>query len=226
MLAFRAMIRRRVLVGFGLVLCAVGCKSEAPAKAPANAAQDEPPPAITITAERTDVVYSYVRGAEFATASRIDDIPEASRKQVVVTDLSLSPEERKSDRFVYLADLSQPRSDGTFAVAIASRYGFEAGHVGTTTVTEPASASAGVVIYTTSWCGVCKKAKRLLDQLGVPFVEKDVEGSKKAATELAAKASAAGIRPGGVPVIDVAGTLLQGLDEPTLRATLKTKGLL
>jgi glutaredoxin len=81
-------------------------------------------------------------------------------------------------------------------------------------------------MYSASWCGVCKKAKRLLDQWGVRFVEKDVEASRAAQEELARKAASAGIQPSGVPVIDVGGVLLQGLDETTLKNVLAQKGFL
>ena len=184
------------------------------------------PPAMRLTPDRTNVVFSYAQGGRFVTAGSIGEIPIPARRQVIVTDLSLSPKQRQADRYVYLADLRKARPDGTFPVALASRSELEAGLTGTSTAAAPSDSSRGVVLYTTSWCGVCKKAKRVLNSLGVRFVEKDIEGSKKAAEELASKCAAAGIRPGGVPVIDVAGTLLQGLDETTLETTLRQRGLL
>ena len=48
----------------------------------------------------------------------------------------------------------------------------------------------------------------------------------KAQEELARKAASAGIQPSGVPVIDVGGVLLQGLDETTLKNVLAQKGFL
>lgn len=186
----------------------------------------EAPPTIRVSADRRELVFSYPRpdGKGFETATRLEQVPETSRQTVVVTDLSLSPEERKAGQYVYIADLRQARADGTYPVAIASRFGFEATRVGTSSIS--AGTGGEVVIYTTSWCGVCKQAKRLLKSLGVRFVEKDIEGSRSAAEELAAKAQRANIQPGGVPVIDVGGILLQGLDEGTLKSTLKQKGFL
>jgi glutaredoxin len=171
------------------------------------------------------MIFSYsTDGRKFETATSIDQIPEEARRAVVVTDLSLSPEARQSGRYVYVADLRAPREDGTYPVAISSRYGFEAKITGTSTAS--GEASGGVVMYSASWCGVCKKAKRLLDQWGVRFVEKDVEASRAAQEELARKAASAGIQPSGVPVIDVGGVLLQGLDETTLKNVLVQKGFL
>lgn len=37
-----------------------------------------------------------------------------------------------------------------------------------------------VKIYTTPWCGFCHRAKRLLEQHGVPFDEIAVDGDREA----------------------------------------------
>lgn len=189
-----------------------------------QAAADLPKP-IVVTAARRDLVFTYAHDGPggFATATTVEAVPEAARGAVVVTDLSLTPEQRQAGRYVYVADLRAARADGTYAVSVASRYGFEAARAGTSSTAEAAS---GVVVYSANWCGVCKRAKQVLRGWGVPFVEKDVEASRSAAEELAAKARRAGIQPGGVPVIDVAGVLLQGLDERTLESVLKDRGLL
>ncbi len=203
---------------------AVGC-TQKEASAP-ETATPEPPPDIVVRADRSDLVFSY-EGADsegFETATKIADIPEQSRQKVVVTDLSLSPELRQAGRYIYLTDLRNARKDGTYPVALASRYGLKA-----KTSTQAGEASAGgnqVIMYSTTWCGVCKRAKRLLKSWNVPFEEKDVEASRSAQRELAAKAAANGFQPGGVPVIDVGGILLQGLDERSLKSALKEKGLL
>ncbi|MDY7229311.1 glutaredoxin domain-containing protein [Hyalangium rubrum] len=80
--------------------------------------------------------------------------------------------------------------------------------------------SEGVVIYTTAWCGYCKRAKAWLKARGVAFVERDVEKDPDAAAELANKAAAAKKSPRGVPVIDVKGTLVLGFDEKQLEQLL------
>jgi glutaredoxin len=211
-----------------LLLPAAGCKD--PTSRTAKPATDAPetPPAIRVTSDRKDLVFSYRSGdvQDFQTAASIDQIPIDARGAVVVTDLSLTPEERQSGRYIYLADLRSARSDGTFPTAIMSRYGFEAKLSGTSTAGGGGGSGKEVIVYSASWCGVCKSAKHLLKAWGVHFQDKDIEGSRSAAEELAAKAKAAGIQPGGVPVIDVAGVLLQGLDETTLRSVLKEKGFL
>jgi glutaredoxin len=78
-----------------------------------------------------------------------------------------------------------------------------------------------IVIYTTTWCGFCKKAKAFLNQRGAQFVERDIEKDPGANEELAEKAALAGVRPSGVPVIDVRGTLVIGFDKAKLERLLR-----
>ena len=73
-------------------------------------------------------------------------------------------------------------------------------------------ATGDVVLYGTSWCGSCKKAREWLTRKGVSFVDRDIEKDADAAAELARKAQAAGVQPRGVPVIDVRGKLILGFD--------------
>ncbi len=216
-------------LGWVVLALTAACPAEDAAEAPAaKETSAAPPPAIRVAADRTDLVYSYPvdSGRRFETATALDEIPADSRRGVVVMDLSMSPEERQAGRYIYVADLSDASDDGTYPVAVASRYGFEAKLTGTSTGAGAAGSGDGVVVYSTSWCGACKKAKRLLTSWKVPFEDKDVEASASAQRELQAKAAAQGLRPSGVPVIDVAGTLLMGLDEATLKRTLQAKKLL
>jgi glutaredoxin len=80
--------------------------------------------------------------------------------------------------------------------------------------------SSKVIVYSTAWCGYCKKAKAWLSKKKVEFEEKDVEKDPAAAKELAQKAVAQGVAPGGVPVIDVRGKLIVGFDEKALEQAL------
>jgi glutaredoxin len=74
-----------------------------------------------------------------------------------------------------------------------------------------------------SWCGACKAAAKYLRSRDVPFVEKDIEKDRAAASEMQAKAQAAGKTPRGVPVIDFRGTILLGFDQQAL-STLIDQG--
>jgi len=84
----------------------------------------------------------------------------------------------------------------------------------------PSAASPHVVLYGTSWCGVCMRARGWLQKHHIRFEDKDVEKDFAARDELAEKAQTAGMSIRGVPVIDVNGTLMLGFDERQLRELL------
>jgi glutaredoxin len=79
------------------------------------------------------------------------------------------------------------------------------------------AASAGdepqVILYATSWCGWCRKTRALLDELEVEYADKDIETSEQAAREYRDKAGP----NAGVPVLDIAGTIVRGYDERRIR---------
>jgi len=70
-----------------------------------------------------------------------------------------------------------------------------------------------IVMYATSWCPYCRKARKLLNALDVEWLEKDVEADPEAARELVAK-----VGPGaGVPLIDCDGDLVRGYNPDKIR---------
>lgn len=74
---------------------------------------------------------------------------------------------------------------------------------------EQPSAEPEVVIYTTSWCPYCRRAKALLDRKGVQYLEIDVDGDPAKRREMIARA-------GGrtsVPQIFIRGRAIGGSDE-------------
>jgi glutaredoxin len=77
-------------------------------------------------------------------------------------------------------------------------------------------ASSDVVLYSTTWCGYCRQAREYLKKKGVSYTERDIEKDEGAVEELGKKAVAAGVRPQGVPVIDVRGKLILGFDRAAL----------
>lgn len=178
--------------------------------------------------DRPGYLFTYLDEAgEQHTAESRNDIPESQRENVRVIDLTLPPDARGAGRVVFLADLREPRADGTFPYKMMSAVVFEKA---VTVQSEQGKvdeallkASSQVTIYTTSWCGVCAKAKSFLTQQGVRFVERDVESDRSAQAELSEKARRAGLRPSGVPVIDVYGELFLGFDEGSLRAALQKR---
>ncbi len=63
---------------------------------------------------------------------------------------------------------------------------------------------AKVILYMTTLCRECSRAKELLEELGVNFVEKDINASVNNGREYRRKAG----HGGGLPVIDIDGTLV------------------
>ena len=122
-----------------------------------------------------------------------------------------APEERGAAGWVQVADLRQPGEGGRYPVRVLDRRGYEAGMR-----RHAARPAARVVMYATSWCPVCEKARKFLTSQRIPHVEKDVEKDPGAAAELQRKLAAAGQQAGGVPVFDVGGRLLTGFDEAAL----------
>lgn len=79
----------------------------------------------------------------------------------------------------------------------------------------PAGRIHAVTIYTTTWCGPCKRAKSYLNAKGVRFNEVDVEATPEARREFAS------LGGGGVPLILVGSKAMRGFDEARLAAMLK-----
>ncbi|MBI5548262.1 MAG: hypothetical protein HY901_30650 [Deltaproteobacteria bacterium] len=83
--------------------------------------------------------------------------------------------------------------------------------------------SSEVVLYVTSWCGACKRAKTWLKQQKVEHVVRDLESDPEASDDLARKCAQAGIRPSGVPVLDARGELIVGFGGDTYQAALRRR---
>ncbi|MGH6690409.1 MAG: DUF4124 domain-containing protein [Gammaproteobacteria bacterium] len=82
----------------------------------------------------------------------------------------------------------------------------------------PPAAQERVRIYTTTWCGYCKKAKAQLVARSVAFDEIDVEASDSARREFASLGGR------GVPVILVGSQRMDGYDAGRLDAMLQSVG--
>lgn len=84
---------------------------------------------------------------------------------------------------------------------------------------EVAAPGNSVVIYTTSWCGKCKKAKKLLDELNVSYQEHDIEYDPDARETVIA------LQSSGVPVIVVGDRKIIGFNENAYRFLLQAKNV-
>jgi glutaredoxin len=208
-----------------LVLAACSKPKAVEQRAAAPVAQ----PAPLDVRQRTGLLFTYLDSAgAVASTEKIVDIPEDRRQNVRVIELSLPPEPRGAGKFVYIADLRKANADGGYPYQVQSQVRFEQSTAGQAMREKVADAMAQskdrVTVYTTSWCGVCSRAKAFLREKNVAFVERDVEQDPSAQAELAEKAKRAGVQPQGVPVIDVYGQLMLGFDEARLLQLLGRGG--
>jgi len=73
-----------------------------------------------------------------------------------------------------------------------------------------------VIVYSTSACPWCVKAKKFLEENSIEFEEKNVQENEEAAREMIAKSGQQ-----GVPVLDVEGEIIIGFDKERLKKLLK-----
>jgi glutaredoxin len=216
---------KRALLATGLLFSACHAPPPTlPGPGPAKVAhedQSEQLPEVRVEPDGGPYLFSYYdKDGKLHDSDALAAIPKDARRQVLVRDLSRSPTALKTDQYLYLADVrSPPPSDG-YPTSVVSRYQFEAAGEGgaDSAATEEADGGSpdAVVVYGTSWCGACKAARTHLRDHHIPYVEKDIEKEPAAAQELARKAKKAGLKLGGVPVIDVFGQLMMGYDPGTI----------
>ena len=73
-----------------------------------------------------------------------------------------------------------------------------------------------VVVYTTGWCSVCKRAKAWMTSQGIAYEERNIEQSSEYAGRMRA------INPrGSIPTFDVEGQVLVGFSEQGLVASMQ-----
>jgi len=83
-------------------------------------------------------------------------------------------------------------------------------------VSKAIGADSGVTIYTTEWCGVCKRAKAFFKQNGVPFREWDVEETDFGAVKFRQLGGS------GVPLITVGSEKMMGFEANRFMALWKS----
>ncbi len=76
-----------------------------------------------------------------------------------------------------------------------------------------------VIMYMTSWCGYCRKAREYLQSLRVDLVEYDVEKNPSRAKEMVGKSG--GSR--GVPLIDVEGIIIRGYSPGAIKDAIERR---
>lgn len=78
--------------------------------------------------------------------------------------------------------------------------------------------SIDVILYSTSWCTSCARAREFLQSKGVSLVEYDIEKDAEKHREMLSKS---GIRR--IPVIDIEGIIVRGYSEAAIRNAIEKK---
>ncbi len=76
-----------------------------------------------------------------------------------------------------------------------------------------------VVVYTTAWCGWCRKALQYLDERNVRYVNKDIETNDWHRQELIEKTGRTSI-----PVVEIDGVIIRGYSEARMDELLSRRG--
>jgi glutaredoxin-like YruB-family protein len=74
-----------------------------------------------------------------------------------------------------------------------------------------------VVVYTTSWCGWCRKTVAYLTEQGVAFENRDIEAEDMWREELLEKTGATSI-----PVVEIDGQIIRGYDPGRMAQLLRS----
>jgi glutaredoxin len=74
-----------------------------------------------------------------------------------------------------------------------------------------------VIMYMTSWCPYCVKARTFLRSLDVNLIEYNIERDKSKREEMLSKSSGST----GVPLIDVEGIIIRGYNPDALKAAIE-----
>lgn len=77
-----------------------------------------------------------------------------------------------------------------------------------------------VILYATEWCGYCKKTRAYLAENQIAYTEYDIEK-----TEIGRENHAA-LGGGGIPVLDVKGTIIRGYNTSKMDYVFKALGLM
>ena len=230
----------RVATVLILVTAFAGCRGSeqsAPDGAqPASAApvSNELPP-ISVKADTPNLLLTWIdEKGDFRVAQKPADVPAASRSQVRVV---LTDREEGTGKLIYVADLGSTTPDGSYRIKTmtraqwdelgASRRKTRLEALAPSAVPPPASAEAPgksaqpatritAIIYGASWCKPCHSAEAYLKGRGVNVIDKDIDESDAARSEMQQKLARAGLGGASIPVIDVMGQILIGFDPRAL----------
>jgi len=168
---------------------------------------------------------------DFHVVQKPADVPKEARKAVRVVQVE---REEGTGKLVYVADLTETTPEGDYRVKTMTRAAWdELGAarrkarleaLAPSSVPAPSSSVAAappksgasplgkvtVIIYGASWCKPCHEAAAYLKARSVNVIEKDIDESDAARSEMQRKLERAGLGGAQIPVIDVMGQILIG----------------
>jgi glutaredoxin len=196
-----------------VVLAAAGCSRER-----SSSAQDAGSRELVQETQGIDTAAPHLRytflgkDGKFKMAQKAQEVPPEARGAAMVVDLSQLGGETD---LVRVLDLRTPSASGRYLARLMDRPSFERIARRLQEQNRPP-----VVMYATSWCAVCARARTFLREHGVKYVEHDVEKDLSAASRLREKAAKAGVEAKGVPIFEIGDRILPGFDEGTLKRML------
>jgi len=81
-----------------------------------------------------------------------------------------------------------------------------------------------VIMYSTDWCPVCRRAREYFRESHVRFADYNIDVDHRAKLEMLQKCRSSHFRFRGVPVIDVKGQLMDGFSAGKITSLLARKG--
>jgi glutaredoxin len=169
-----------------------------------------------VLAEQAEEALAEVQGAAG------DSAPEDERQPATFYRYT---DESGSVRFVtslaevprHLRDRAQPVTQDRVQRAPASAASKPPARATRKQRAEPALArNRDVIVYTTSWCGWCRKTLAFLDKNGIAYENRDIEADDAWRDELEAKTGGTSI-----PVVEIDGEIVRGYDPARMRQLLE-----
>jgi glutaredoxin len=214
-------------------------------------ATDEKLPSLSIGDDTPNLMLTWIdEKGETHVELRPSDVPAEGRSlvRVVVAD-----REDGTGELFYVVDLTKKGGDGAYIAQTISRRAWEdmiakrrEAHIAKTAPPpsptqppnpsnpsdpsgppSPGAAIGGLtaIIYGADWCKPCHEAAAYLKSKGVQVVEKNVEKSEAAQSEMRSKLAKSGQHGGSIPVIDVRGQIVIGFSQSSLdRAIARALG--
>ena len=242
-------LKRAFLIVLSAWLCLglPACQRESSRAELAGSAQAEPPasPKLEIKDDTPHLLLTWVdEQGDFHVVQKPSQVPEAGKKQVRVVD---TRREDGTRDWVYVANLTQKRADGTYSIEAMPRAKWDeigaerrktrmealapsaapaspsaSAKDSASPKSEPAAARLTAIVYGADWCKPCHAAEAYLKQRGVHVVMKDIDNSDAARAEMQKKLDRAGMGGAQIPIIDIVGQLLVGYSPTALDRAIST----